>query len=81
MRAYPFVLVGEQRDPSNDEDDKLLARMESKNNAVRTEGLLHLIYYVRCNRVHGQKHFADRQLPLLRAVISILFLVTNDKTN
>jgi hypothetical protein len=49
-----------KRDPSDEEDDKLLAKMKSKDNKERMEGLLHLVYHVRCNRFHGQKHFSER---------------------
>jgi hypothetical protein len=73
--TYYFDLKGPKRDPSPVDDDKIRAQMESANRATRMEGLLLLIYKVRCNFVHGQKHHSPRQLPLMHAVIPILELV------
>lgn len=73
--VYYFDLKGPQHDPSEPDDDKILAQMESANETTRMEGLLFLIYKVRCNFVHGQKHHSPRQLPLMHAVIPILELV------
>jgi hypothetical protein len=75
--TYHFDLVGPERDPSDAKDDKILADMESADKKTRTEGLLFLIYKVRCNLVHGQKHHSPDQLPLMHAVIPILELVVS----
>jgi len=78
QHTYHFVLVGEQYEPSNKEDGELLKKMQSADNRVRMEGLLLLIYNVRCNLFHGQKHLHQRQLPLMRAVIPILELIVSN---
>jgi len=76
--TYHFELAGEQRVPSDADDDLILSDMESPNNKTRMEGLLYLIYKVRCNFVHGQKHHVPEQLPLMHAVIPILELVISN---
>src|SRR5258706_16354731 len=75
--TYHFELDGVQHDPDDIKDNMLLARMESTVNKERMEGLLFLIYKVRCNLVHGQKHHNPRQLPLMRAVLPILELLVS----
>jgi hypothetical protein len=75
--TYHFDLIGGQRDPSDAHDNKILVQMESANRTTRMKGLLLLIYKVRCNLVHGQKHNSPKQLPLMHAVIPILELVVS----
>lgn len=77
QHTYHFDLVGPQRDPSDVKDDRILADMLSVDKRTRMEGLLFLIYKVRCNLVHGQKHHSPKQLPLMQAVIPILELVVS----
>jgi hypothetical protein len=75
--TFYFDLKGPQRVPSNADDDKILVQMESPNKKMRMEGLLLLIYLVRCNLFHGQKRHSSAQLPLMNAVIPILELVVS----
>jgi len=75
--TFHFDLKGPQHDPSDADDDKIRVQMGSANKTIRMEGLLLLIYKVRCNLVHGQKHHSPKQLPLMHAVIPILELVVS----
>jgi len=75
QHTYHFVLVGDQFQPSDADDNALLTEMESADKKTRMEGLLFLIYKVRCNLLHGQKHNSHYQLPLMHCVIPILELV------
>lgn len=75
--TFHFDLKGQQYDPSDANDDKILAQMESADKKTRMEGLLLLIYKVRCNLFHGQKHRSSAQLPLMHTVLPILELVVS----
>jgi hypothetical protein len=72
---YHFVLTGPHSVRSDIADDAILKDMESKDDRVRMEALLFLIYKIRCNIFHGQKHRTDFQLPLMRVVNPILELI------
>jgi hypothetical protein len=72
---YYFVLRGPKHNPCEAEDEKILMRMESPDNRIRMEGLLYLIYQVRCNLTHGHKIRSLVQLPLLQAVVPVYELV------
>ena len=72
---YHFVLTGPHSIPSDRADDAILKDLESQDDRLRMEALLLLIYKVRCNIFHGQKHRTDFQLPLMRVINPILELV------
>jgi hypothetical protein len=77
QHTYNFELDGGHGVPAPHKDHAILTRMESREEAVRMEGLLYLIYKVRCNIAHGQKHRTEHQLPLMQAVIPVLELVAS----
>ena len=47
-------------------DEELLFKIRSGSSANKAKGILEFIYQVRCNMMHGQKDFSDRQIALLQ---------------
>lgn len=64
-----------------DNDLQIMNRLLSNSNNEKAKGILEVIYYVRCNMIHGHKQFEDYQrdllLPLTRILGSINELVFN----
>jgi hypothetical protein len=53
-------------------DIKIMHRLLSNNNNEKAKGLLEVIYYVRCNLVHGHKQFENYQRDLLMPLTNLL---------
>lgn len=53
-------------------DLKIMNKLRSNNNDEKARGLLEVIYYVRCNLVHGHKQFENYQRDLLIPLTNIL---------
>jgi hypothetical protein len=53
-------------------DRKLLGKVRSTNMEHRCEGILEMLYFIRCNLFHGQKDFTENQKRILIPCIEIL---------
>ena len=58
--------------PKPKEDEKLLKHLQSTNEDEKSLAILEILYYVRCNVVHGRKGLQEYQTLLLVPVINIL---------
>ena len=59
-------------EPQEDEDEKLIKRLNSSSTDERARAILQLIYQVRCNMFHGRKSVSPVQKQLLIPLIIIL---------
>jgi hypothetical protein len=63
------MITGNQQ---RDKDLKLLADLESSNQATKGKAILETIYCIRCNMFHGHKGFNKVQIEILQPIIIIL---------
>jgi len=63
--------------PHVDGNNQLEADIQSPDADTRATAILYVLYYVRCNIFHGQKHREEDQRLLLRACTRILQTVTD----
>lgn len=53
-------------------DVELISNLENNNPIVKAQAAVSIIYNVRCNMLHGEKHFEEHQRLLLEPLIRIL---------
>jgi hypothetical protein len=75
LGAFHVKLKDGQHDPARDAE--LKRDIKSADQNAKAEAILYVIYYVRCNMVHGEKHQDDHQRLLVTAVTRILRIVTD----
>ncbi len=57
--------------PQKDKDSELLQNLKGSDNTKKVQAILSLIYNVRNNIVHGEKHYEESQSLLLEPLINI----------
>lgn len=60
----------------HDKDDELVVMLKSEDRAQRVEGVLTVMYQVRCNMFHGQKRLMATQEDLLIPINDLLKVLT-----
>jgi len=63
--------------PQKQSDIQLVDNFNNSDNYIKTKALLSLIYKVRCNLLHGSKHFEEIQRLLLEPLTRILQTIVN----
>jgi hypothetical protein len=62
-------------DSEPDYDAQLLKRLQTGNQDQKSLAILEILYYVRCNVVHGRKGLQSYQIMLLEPVVQILSII------
>jgi hypothetical protein len=75
------IKLDRRGNPQAHVDLQLEAGLLSPNPDTKAQALLKIIYYVRCNVVHGRKNLQAYQALLLEPLISILFSVNRKLFN
>ena len=58
-------------------DKKIIKRVKSNDKSVRLQGVLELVYRIRCNLIHGEKEFMCTQKNILQPCINILEIINH----
>ena len=79
LRSHQYFLKLDRRtgERQPEEDEKLLAGLQSNARNDKGKAILEALYCVRCNMFHGHKAFDPIQVDLLRPMIVVLEKVTD----
>lgn len=72
IRNETFYINLKHGERQRNEDLKILSFLNSKKIDQQVKGILQVIYFVRCNLVHGHKNFVQYQEILLTPLIKLL---------